>query len=215
MCDEGSSASLEAATEVFLGVRNRLFGIAYRILNSRTDAEDIVQEAWLRWQMCDRNAVVDPRAFLATTTARLCINTMQTAHARHETHVGSWLPEPTDASADPLLAAERCEELEFATIMLIEKLSPRERAAYVLREAFDYPYGQIAVIVAVTEQNARQLVSRARKRLAVQSEGREAAGSAERQRLFAAFVAAAQGDLVPLEMVFADDAIAAPAPIAA
>lgn len=76
MCNEGCPASLEEATEVFLGVRNRLFGIAYRMLNSRTDAEDIVQEAWLRWQMCDRIAVVDPPAFLATTTARLCINAM-------------------------------------------------------------------------------------------------------------------------------------------
>lgn len=201
---EGCSASLEEATEVFLGVRNRLFGIAYRILNSRTDAEDIVQEAWLRWQMCDRIAVLDPPAFLATTTTRLCINAMQSARARHETHAGPWLPEPVDASADPLLGAERSEALEYAAITLIERLSPTERAAYVLREAFDYPYGQIAAIVGVKEPNARQLVSRARRHL-VDTECREAATNAEQKRLFHAFVAAADGDLTLLEKVFAVD----------
>lgn len=201
---EGCSASLEEATEVFLGVRNRLFGIAYRILNSRTDAEDIVQEAWLRWQMCDRIAVLDPPAFLATTTTRLCINAMQSARARHETHAGPWLPEPVDASADPLLGAERSEALEYAAITLIERLSPTERAAYVLREAFDYPYGQIAAIVGVKEPNARQLVSRARRHL-VDTECREAASNAEQKRLFHAFVAAADGDLTLLEKVFAVD----------
>jgi RNA polymerase sigma-70 factor (ECF subfamily) len=201
---EGCSASLEEATEVFLGVRNRLFGIAYRILNSRTDAEDIVQEAWLRWQMCDRIAVLDPPAFLATTTTRLCINAMQSARARHETHAGPWLPEPVDASADPLLGAERSEALEYAAITLIERLSPTERAAYVLREAFDYPYGQIAAIVGVKEPNARQLVSRARRHL-VDTECREAATNAEQKWLFHAFVAAADGDLTLLEKVFAVD----------
>lgn len=204
MGNEGGSASLEEATEVFLGVRNRLFGIAYRILNSRTDAEDIVQEAWLRWQMCDRIAVLDPPAFLATTTTRLCINAMQSARVRHETHAGPWLPEPVDASADPLLGAERSEALEYAAITLIERLSPTERAAYVLREAFDYPYGQIAAIVGVKEPNARQLVSRARRHL-VDTECREAATNAEQKRLFHAFVAAADGDLTLLEKVFAVD----------
>lgn len=204
MCNARSSAGLEEATEVFLRARNRLFGIAYRILNSRSDAEDIVQEAWLRWQMCDRIAVLDPPAFLATTTTRLCINAMQSARARHETHAGPWLPEPVDASADPLLGAERSEALEYAAITLIERLSPTERAAYVLREAFDYPYGQIAAIVGVKEPNARQLVSRARRHL-VDTECREAASNAEQKRLFHAFVAAADGDLTLLEKVFAVD----------
>jgi RNA polymerase sigma factor (sigma-70 family) len=215
VCNADSSASLEGAAEVFLGVRNRLLGIANRILNSPTDAEDVVQDAWLRWQMCDRNAVADPAAFLATMTARLCLNTMQTAHARHEIHAGSWLPEPMDATADPLLAVQRCEELEVAATVLIERLSPMERAAYVLREAFDYPYGRIAAIVAITEQNARQLVSRARKRLATQSHGNKTAGVPETQRLFAAFLAAAQGELTPLEMVFAQEMGTARVPLAA
>jgi RNA polymerase sigma-70 factor, ECF subfamily len=215
MRNEGCPASLEEATQIFLGVRNRLFGIAYRILKSRADAEDIVQEAWLRWQMCDRIAVVDPPAFLATTTARLCINAMQSARARHETHAGPWLPEPVDASADPLLGAERSEALEFAAITLIERLSPTERGAYVLREAFDYPYGQIAAIVGVKEPNARQLVSRARKHLAAETECREA-GREEQKRLFEAFVSAAQGNLTPLERVFGDDTVgAARVPLAA
>jgi RNA polymerase sigma-70 factor, ECF subfamily len=211
MCTEESSASLD----VFLGIRKHLLGKACRMLNSRTDAEDIVQEAWLRWQMCDRNAVVDPAAFLATMTTRLCINTMQTGHARHEMQAGSWLPEQMDAGADPLLAAQRREELEFAAAVLIERLSAAERAAYVLREAFDYPYGQIAAVLAVTVQNARQLVSRARKRLTAESQGREPAAASDRQRLFTAFLAAVQGDLTPLETVFAEDTGAARVPIAA
>lgn len=215
MSNESSPASLQEAAEIFLGVRHRLFGIAYRILNSRADAEDIVQEAWLRWQMCDRDAVVDPQAFLATTTARLCINTLQTAHARYEIHSSPWLSEHPDASADPVLAAEQCEELELGTTVLLERLSPTERAAFVLRKAFDYPYGRIASIVGVTQQNARQLVSRARRHLVVESEGHKTVGSAERLRLFDAFVAAARGDLIPLETVFAEDAAGARVPIAA
>ena len=205
MCNDCSTADLDEAAEVFLKARNRLFGIAYRILNSRSDAEDIVQEAWLRWQTCDRTAVLDPTAFLATTTARLCINVIQSARARHETHVRPWLPEPVDRSADPLLGVERSEALEYAAITLVERLSPTERAAYVLREAFDYPYGQIAAIVGVTVQNARQLVSRARKHLAVETERDEAANGIEQKRLVAAFVAAADGDLTLLEQVFAED----------
>lgn len=205
MSSAGPAAALEEATEVFLGARNRLFGIAYRILNSRSDAEDIVQEAWLRWQTCDRIAVIDPPAFLATTTTRLCINVMQSARARHETHVRPWLPEPVDARADPVLGVERSEALEYAATTLVERLSPTERAAYVLREAFDYPYAQIAAIVGVTVQNARQLVSRARKHVVVETERDMAAGSTEQTRLVAAFVAAADGDLALLESVFARD----------
>lgn len=205
MCSAGPTTALEEATEVFLGARNRLFGIAYRILNSRSDAEDIVQEAWLRWQTCDRTAVIDPPAFLAATTTRLCINAMQSARARHETHVRPWLPEPVDHRADPVLGVERSEALEYVATTLVERLSPTERAAYVLREAFDYPYAQIAAIVGISVQNARQLVSRARKHVVVQTERDKAAGSAEQQRLVAAFVAAADGDLTLLESVFAHD----------
>ena len=112
-----------------------------------------------------------------------------------------------DASGDPLVGAERSEALEFAASTLLERLSPTERAAYVLREAFEYPYGRIAAIVGVKEQNARQLVSRARKHLAVESACRKAVNDAEQKRLFQAFVAAAQGDLRPLETVFAKNTV--------
>src|SRR6185295_13519794 len=148
---------------VFESVRPRLFGIAYRMLGSAAEAEDIVQDAWLRWQGTDRTAVADPPAFLATATTRLAITFSQSARSRRETYIGPWLPEPIDTSGDPRLGAERAEALEFAVLLLLEKLSPTERAAYVLREAFDYSYDQIAHTIRSTEANARQLVTRARK----------------------------------------------------
>ena len=122
----------------FAEVRPRLFGIAYRMLGSAAEAEDIVQDVWLRWQATDRHVVENPPAFLATTTTRMCINFSQSAQSRREIYVGPWLPEPVDTSSDPLLGAERGEALGFAVLLLLEKLSPTERAAYVLREAFDY-----------------------------------------------------------------------------
>jgi RNA polymerase sigma-70 factor, ECF subfamily len=202
----GSSADLERATAEFVAVRGRLFGIAYRMLGSRTEAEDIVQDTWVRWQTCDRRAVVDPSAFLATTTMRLCITALQSARARRETYIGPWLPEPVDTGADPFLGAERGEALEFATLMLLEKLSPTERAAYVLREAFDYPYWQIAEILQMKEDNARQLVSRARKHIS--AKGSRPVDPAEQKRLLEAFVAAAQaGDLSTLEKLLAESVV--------
>jgi RNA polymerase sigma-70 factor (TIGR02957 family) len=202
----GASAELDHAATVFAGVRPRLFGIAYRMLGSWTEAEDIVQEAWLRWQAYDRSTVLDPAAFLATTVTRLAINAAQSARARREVYVGPWLPEPVDTSADPVLGAVRGEALEFAILLLLEKLPPTERAAYVLREAFDYPYRQIADIVQVQEPNARQLVSRARKHIA--AERREPVSSAEQRRLLQAFLnAARKGDLAALEEVFAADVV--------
>lgn len=194
------------AEAVFAAVRPRLFGIAYRMSGSVADAEDLVQEVWVRWQTADRAAVVNPAAYLATAITRLAINESQTARARRETYLGPWLPEPVDTSADPQLGAERGAVLELAVLMLLEKLAPAERAAYVLREAFDYPYSEIAEIVRTTEVAARQLVSRARKRLA--GERRAPVDAAEQRRLLAAFVAAAQaGDLPALEQLFSDDVV--------
>ena len=108
------------------------------MLGSATEAEDLVQEVWLRWQTYDRSEVANPGAFLATATTRLAINELQSARERRETYIGPWLPEPVDTSADPYLGAERGEALEFAALLLMEKLTPNERAAYILREAFDY-----------------------------------------------------------------------------
>jgi RNA polymerase sigma-70 factor (TIGR02957 family) len=190
----------------FAAVRPRLFGIAYRMLGSAAEAEDIVQDVWLRWQCANRRAVENPAAFLATTTTRLCINLLQSAQSRHETYIGTWLPEPVDTRGDPRLGAERGEALQLAVLLLLEKLTPTERAAYVLREAFDYSYRQIADILQLEEANSRQLVSRARKHVA---DGRRTpASSDEQRRLLEAFIGAAQnGDMTRLERLFAEDVV--------
>lgn len=194
------------ALELFSEVRPRLFGIAYRMLGSALDAEDLLQEVWLRWQNYDHAEVKNPGAFLATVTTRLAINAGQTARARHETYVGPWLPEPIDTSADPQLGAERDAAIEFAVLILLEKLTPTERAAYVLREAFDYPYPQIAEIIQASEGSARQLVSRARKHLA--AERKAPVSPTEQKRLLTAFIAAAKtGDLATLEELLAEDVV--------
>jgi len=197
---------LEQVAADFGGVRPRLFGIAYRMLGSAAEAEDIVQDVWVRWQRYDRALVENPPAFLATMTTRLSINVLQSARSRHETYIGPWLPEPVDTSADPQLGAERGEALQFAVLILLEKLTPTERAAYVLREAFDYSYRMIADVVQLSEPAVRQLVSRARKHLA--AERRTPASAPEQRRLLSAFLAAAQsGDLSELEGLFAADVV--------
>ncbi|WP_433362339.1 RNA polymerase sigma-70 factor [Actinoplanes sp. CA-142083] len=202
--DEGMVGDLDEAAKIFTGVRPRLFGIAYRMLGSATEAEDLVQDVWLRWQGYDRARVENPAAFLATTTTRLAINELQSARARRETYVGPWLPEPVDTTADPYLGAERGEALEFAVLMLMEKLTPTERAAYVLREAFDYPYSQIADILQSTEPAVRQLVSRARKHVA--GERKVPVSEVMQRELLATFLEAARtGDLAALEKLFAAD----------
>lgn len=199
-------ANLDDALATFQAVRGRLFGIAYRMLGSASEAEDIVQEAWVRWQGTDRSVVQDPPAFLATATTRLAINVLQSARARRETYVGPWLPEPVDTSNDPTLGAERAEALGFAVLVMLERLTPTERAAYVLREAFAYPYAQICEIVQVSEAAVRQLVSRARKHLA--GERRREVSRQEQSRLLTAFLSAAKtGDLDELERLFAEDVV--------
>src|SRR5437868_9070811 len=191
--DDGLSA--------FAPVHSRLFGIAYRMLGSAAEAEDIVQDVWLRWQSTDRSAVENPPAFLATTTTRLCINLAQSAHSRRETYIGMWLPEPVDTSGDPGIGAERGEALQLAVLLLLEKLTPTERAAYVLREAFDYPYREIAEILQLEEANTRQLVTRARQHIA--AERRTPVSPAEQRRLLQPFIAAAQTEaLAQLEQPF-------------
>ena len=205
--DQRSGDDLASAVATFAEVRPRLFGIAYRMLGTVADAEDIVQDTWLRWQAYDRSTVREPAAFLATVTTRLAMNAATSARAQRETYIGPWLPEPVDTSQDPTLGAERGEALSFAVLVLLEKLSAAERAAYVLREAFDYPYAEIARIVETSEQSARQLVSRARKHLAAERKSREVADG-ERMRLLTAFMAAAeQGDMAALEKLFADDVV--------
>jgi len=203
----GLDAELEAAAGVFQGLRPRLFGIAYRVLGSVSEAEDVVQDAWVRWQGADRSAVLNPGAFLAKTTTRLAINVAQSARVRREAYVGPWLPEFVDTRVDPQVGAERGEALELAVLLVLEKLNPVERAAYVLREAFDYPYDEIAGMLQLSQANTRQIVSRARKRLA--AERRAPVDTAEHRRLLEAFVAAARdGDVAALENVLSADVVA-------
>ena len=192
---------------VFFNVRPRLFGIASRMLGSAAEAEDVVQDVWLRWQSTNRSVVENPPAYLATATTRLCINLSQSAHSRRETYFGTWLPEPVDTSDGPGLGAERHEALRLAVLVLLERLSPTARASYVLREAFDYSYRQIADILQTEEANVRQLVSRARKHL---TDGRSTSvSSGEQRRFLDAFIAASQeGDMAALEGLFAEDIIA-------
>jgi len=188
--DDGLSA--------FLSTRARLLGIAYRILKSAADAEDLVQDVWIRWQTTDRSRVRDAAAFLMTMTTRLAINVVRSARARRETSFGSSLQESVDTSPDPRVEAEQSEKLRGAVLVLLGKLSPVERAAYVLREAFDYSYREIANILQLEEANARQLVSRARQHVA---DGQHSSvNSAEQRSFLAAFLAAAQkGALAKLE----------------
>ena len=182
----------------FSDVRPRLFGIAYRMLGNAAEAEDLVQDVWMRWQSADRMAVQDAPAYLATITTRLAINALQSARSRREAYLAEWHDEPIDASADPGLGAQRGEALEFAVVLMLERLAPTERAAYILREAFDYPYDEIAEIVRVSEANARQLVTRARGHIAEARHQR--VDVVEQRRLLDTFIAAAQrGEMAPLE----------------
>lgn len=190
----------------FEASRPRLFGIAYRMLGSAAEAEDVVQDAWLRWQSVDHSQVREPAAFLATIVTRLAIDALNSARMQRETYIGPWLPEPVDTSQDPYLGAQRGEALEMAVLLLLEKLKPAERAAYVLREAFDYDYEQIAQVLETSEANCRQLVTRARKHLA---DGRHQVVSREQQeQLLDSFLAAAKnGDTAALEKLFTADIV--------
>ncbi len=196
--------------DAFQTNRRRLFGIAYRMLGTVADAEDVLQEAWLRWQGTDRDAVREPAAFLATIVTRLSLTALDSARARREVYVGPWLPEPilTGASswtgADPSEVAEHAESISLAVLLLLERLSPAERAAYVLHEAFDYPFRQVAEVLETSEANARQLASRARAHL--DRERGAVVSAEEHDRMLGAFIAASQsGDLAALEALLAHD----------
>jgi len=197
------------ALVAFLAVRPRLFGIAYRMLGSVAEAEDVVQEAWIRWQGTDRSHVANPAAFLTTVTTHLALNVTTSARARRESYVGPWLPEPVDTSEDPALGAERTEALAIAVLVLMEHLTPVERAVYVLREAFAYPYRRVAEILGTSEANARQLARRARERLGARPA--VPADPAEHRRLLDAFVEATHdGDLARFERYLSDAVVARP-----
>ncbi len=202
-------STLDQAASVFVGLRPRLFGVAYRVLGCSLEAEDIVQEVLLRLQNTDRTVVMDPPGFLITATTRMAINVLRSARSRRETFLGPGAPEPVGTCADPQVGAERGEALELAVLVLLARLSPTERAAYVLREAFDYEYSGIATVLELSEVNARQVVSRARRHLAFRR--CDPVGRGEHRHLLEAFLTAAQtGNLLVLEELLASDAGSCP-----
>jgi RNA polymerase sigma-70 factor (TIGR02957 family) len=202
------SASL---ARLFEELRPAAFAIAYRMLGSVSEAEDVVQEAFLRLHRMLREGeqVESPRAYLSTVVTRLCIDQLRSARVRRERYVGEWLPEPLLASdeADPARHAEVADSLSLAFLVLLESLSPEQRAAFLLREVFDYPYDQIARIVGKSEDNTRQLVTRARRQV---QEGRPRfEASRERREVLARrfFAAAVDGELEALEELLAHDVV--------
>jgi len=198
----------------FARLRGRLFGIAYRMTGTATDAEEIVQDAWLRWHDTDGTSVRDPDAYLAKMVTNLSIRQLTSARARRETYVGEWLPEPVltgQAESDALgpleVVAER-ESVSFALLLLLERLTPAERAAYVLHEAFAYSYREVAELIGTSEVNARQLASRAGKRIAGGPRREQPIDRAEWRKLVERFLAAARlGEIEELEKLLAEDVV--------
>lgn len=196
-------ADVGEAAAVFESVRSRLFGIAYQIVGGAADAEDVVQDVWIRWQGTDRAPVRDRVAFLVTVTTRTALNTATSARARREVSAGAALPEGDVDAVDPAAGAERAEALEDAVRLLVERLTPAERAVFVLREAFDYPFREIAAILRIGEANARQIARRARSGVVEPRRG-PTAGPERDDHLLRAFLGAARaGDMDRLVQVLA------------
>jgi RNA polymerase sigma-70 factor (ECF subfamily) len=195
----------------FEAARPRLAAIAYRLLGSAGDAEDAVQETFLRWQATDVDRVDVPEAWLTKVLTNLCLNQLASARARRETYVGQWLPEPLLAG-DPLLGpaetAEQRESVSYAVLTLLERLSPNERAVYVLREAFDYPHREIAAILDITEAASQQLLHRARTHVADGRARSEIDAAAARRIVEEFLAAAASGRTEPLVRLLTADAVA-------
>ncbi|MET9064065.1 RNA polymerase sigma factor SigJ [Streptosporangium sandarakinum] len=195
----------------FEASRPRLEAIAYRLLGSAGEAEDAVQETFLRWQATDVEHVEVPEAWLTKVLTNLCLNQLTSARARRETYVGEWLPEPLLAG-DPMLGpaetAEQRDSVSYAVLTLMERLSPGERAVYVLREAFDYPHREIAEILGITESASQQTFHRARKHVA-DGRARAEIDEAAARRIVEEFLeAAASGRTEPLVRLLAGDAVA-------
>jgi RNA polymerase sigma-70 factor (ECF subfamily) len=197
------TAVSQADAVSFVDARPRLLRIARRVLVNPADADDVVQDAWVRWHETDRGQVRDPAAFLTTATMRLALNVRQSARVRRESPVGTWTVDPVDPGADPSGAAEQVEGVERALGTLLERLSATERAVYVLREAFDYPHRRIAEVLELSEANVRQIVTRARRHLSGEPRW-EIDASAHRSLLDAFLPAAQTGELTALEQVLAD-----------
>ena len=189
----------------FEELRPYLFSIAYRMLGSAADAEDVVQEAFLRWQRVED--VEHPKAYLSKVVTRLCIDHLQSARVRRETYVGPWLPEPllTDVSPDAAEEVERAESLSMAFLVMLETLSPVERAVFLLREVFGYEYAEIAEAVGRSEDNCRQIAHRAKQHLEARRPRFTAEKDKQQELLAAFFEACAFGDLDKLTGLLAED----------
>ena len=189
-------------------LRRHGFGVAYRMLGSVSEAEDVAQEALLRLTR-QEGSIDEPAAWMTTVTTRLSINVLRSARTRRESYVGPWLPEPLveDPAPGPASRAELADSLSLAMLVLLERLTPVERAAFLLREVFGYEYAEIAGVIERTEVNSRQLVTRARKHLEA-GRPRFDADEAAREALLERFLAAAEdGDLEALEELLAEDAV--------
>lgn len=194
--------------DAFAACRPRLLGIAYGILGELTEAEDVVQEAWLRWDRANREVVRNAESFLVTVTARLALDHLRAARGRREVYVGPWLPEPlvTDAETPETKVIE-AERLSLALLAALERLNPVERAALVLRDVFDLEYAEIADALGKTPTNVRQIVRRARDHAGDPTRGRTVSEE-QRQRLASAFLAAAvSGDIDQIRDLLAADAV--------
>ncbi|MGW3978679.1 RNA polymerase sigma-70 factor [Streptomyces mirabilis] len=202
--------TIDTATEVFEEHRPVLMGVAYRMLGRVADAEDVVQEAWLRWSGADRTEVREPRAYLVRITTRLAVDRLRQVRSRNEAYVGPWLPEPYvtdfgDTVPDTAERAVLADSVSLAVLVVLESLSPLERAVFVLREAFGYPYTDIAAVLDRGEPAVRQLAGRARKHVE-ERRPRYEVDPAERRDLTERFLAAAAGgDLEGLMSLLAPD----------
>jgi RNA polymerase sigma-70 factor (ECF subfamily) len=190
--------------------RPRLLGLAYRMLGSRADAEDVLQDAYLRWNTIEQASIRDSEGYLVTMVTRLCLDRLKSAQARREVYVGPWLPEPIlDADAlSPEAATELADDVSFALMVALERLSPPERAAFLLHDVFDTHFTQIAQMLGCSEESCRQLASRARSSVRA-GRRRQAAELETHRRLLAAFFSAVRtGDVTQVSRLLLDDVTA-------
>jgi RNA polymerase sigma-70 factor (ECF subfamily) len=189
--------------------RRALTGLAYRMLGSRAEAEDVVQDAYLRWHATDRAAVEEPRRYLGTVVTRLCLDRMKSAQARREIYVGQWLPEPVvdEAFDDGTAAGELAHDISVALMLLLQRLSPLERASFLLHDVFGLDFAEVARTIGRAEPACRQLAARARTHIEA-GRPRFSASEAEGHRLAAAFhQTATSGDIGALRAILAEDAV--------
>lgn len=196
------------ATDTFNRLRPRLQGIAYRMLGSWAEAEEVVQDAWLRWHEADQDSLDNTEAWLVSVTTRLAIDRLRSARIQREHYVGTWLPEPllSDAPVSPEHLLERADDVSVAFLTLLERLAPEARAAYLLREVFDADYGEVAEALGKTEPACRQLVHRAKMQLQDQRPRYTVARETQLRLLRGFADAAARGEFAALKTMLADDA---------